>query len=141
MEINLRGNLGGCRPIHARSYAPKAKGAERQPERKGYEAALAERQYRRVDPTIGLSLANSKGAGRQPLCAVKAAENSLERQRPLKQAGSRRSGRKLSTEALIHLSSPYLPILHNLFTIFETLNLNLAENRHLSLGPKIAPLG
>lgn len=62
-------------------------GAERQLERKRYEAALAERQYRRVDPDNRLVAGELERRWEAALFAVRAVEETLERQR-LAQANS-----------------------------------------------------
>jgi hypothetical protein len=56
-------------------------GAERQLERKRYEAALAERQYRRVDPDNRLVAAELERRWEAALCDVRAAEEALTRQK------------------------------------------------------------
>jgi hypothetical protein len=71
MEINLRGNLGGCRPIHARSYAPKAKGAERQRERKGYEAGWQNANTVELTPQSACRWRTRKALGGSPYARSK----------------------------------------------------------------------
>jgi len=62
-------------------------GAQRQLERKRYEAALAERQYRKVDPDNRLVAGELERRWEEALCAVKAAEEDLERQRSCQASG------------------------------------------------------
>jgi len=55
-------------------------GAERQPERKRYEAALAERQFHRVDPDNRLVAAELERRWEAALSEVRAAEEAVGRQ-------------------------------------------------------------
>jgi DNA invertase Pin-like site-specific DNA recombinase len=74
-------------------------GSERQLERKRYEAALAERQYRRVDPDNRLVAGELERRWEAALCAVRDAEDILERQRS-SQASSQPIGKSINSKVI-----------------------------------------
>lgn len=93
--------------IEALSSARRAKqqadnallnGAQRQLERKRYEAALAERQYRRVDPDNRLVAGELERRWEAALCAVKAAEEDLERQCSSQASGLPQIGKSMNSK-------------------------------------------
>lgn len=93
--------------IEALSSARRAKqqadnallnGAQRQLERKRYEAALAERQYRRVDPDNRLVAGELERRWEAALCAVKAAEEDLERQCSSQASGQPQIGKSMNSK-------------------------------------------
>jgi hypothetical protein len=84
----------------AKRQADKAllNGAQRQLERKRYEAALAERQYRRVDPDNRLVAGELERRWEAALCAVKAAEEDLERQHSSQAGGQPQIGKSIDSK-------------------------------------------
>ena len=86
----------------AKQQADKAllSSAERQLERKRYEAALAERQYRRVDPDNRLVAGELERRWEAALCAVRDAEDTLERQRSSQAAGQTPIGKSINSKVV-----------------------------------------
>ncbi|HKD74745.1 MAG TPA: hypothetical protein VKB76_04590, partial [Ktedonobacterales bacterium] len=92
--------LSSARRAKQRAEKALLNDAERQLERKRYDAALAERQYRRVDPDNRLVAGELERRWEVALSAVRAAEETLARQRSAAAGNQAQIGKAIGSKVV-----------------------------------------